>query len=99
MISLEELEQQFDEAVPILFQKDAVELIVKCYREAETIRDTYGIRNPVSWWHRPYVRRALIESQLFELAERYTLQPQFKYTLNTLTPYLEIRAGNFVITE
>ncbi len=95
-----ELERLFDAAVPLHFQLEVAQLVFQCYRQADTIRDSYGIRTPIAKWHAPYGRRALIESQLLELAGRYPgLSPCINLTKTRSTPYVQIQAGQFVITE
>jgi hypothetical protein len=99
MIPTADLEQLFDGSVPQMFQRDALRCVLTCYQEAETVRDRYSLRHPVAQWHVPLGRRALIESQLFDVAERYKLCPEYRYTKKGSSPYLAIQAGQFVITE
>lgn len=99
MIPAADLEQLFDGSFAQLFQKEALQLIVKCSSEADTIRNSYGLHKEVAKWHLPFGRRAIIETQLFELAGRYGLQAEFKHTRGGKNPYLAITAGNFILTE
>jgi hypothetical protein len=99
MKSARDMEAMFDDAFPILFQKEVFEIIHKCYGDAESSRNVYGLLWPIFAWNRPYIRRALIQSHLFELAARWKLEANWYYTAAGANPYVEIRAANFVLTE
>lgn len=100
MLSGRELETLFDENVPYLFQKDLTGLVFKCFSEAETAPNIFGFRRPLSKWLAPYLRRTLIMSQAYELADRFqSIQADFCCTNKRgSNPYLEIKAGQFLIT-
>lgn len=99
-ISAAELEKMFDAAVPLLFQRQWLQLIRQCYTEADSARNAHGLLKPVADWHLPFLRRALIESQTAELAKRFpSLQVEMRRTKVSAVPYLAITAGPFVITE
>lgn len=99
MLSGPELEARFDECVPYLFQKDLASLVVKCFIETESAPNVFGFRRPLSRWPAPYLRRTLILSQAYELAGRYQgIQATFRCTVTGGNPYLEMKAGQFIIT-
>src|SRR5947208_325188 len=99
MISKKRLSRQFDRAVSPLFQRDALLLIDRCYRAADAAKDTYGLHSTIAGWNRPLLRRSLIQSQLFELAQTYGLKPEWRRTLLGNNPYVYIPGGKFVLTE
>jgi hypothetical protein len=100
MITRDELVKQFDEAVPLMFQSSACKIIERAYTAADDARDAHGLQTPMARWHRPLLRRALIESQLSELAAAYspTLTPVWCNAACEANPYLEIKACGFTIT-
>jgi hypothetical protein len=46
MLSADDLGSLFDAAVPCLFQRDLVRTVLKCYPEADTARNQYGLSKP-----------------------------------------------------
>src|SRR5947208_1165555 len=100
MLSRDEFIRSFDAVVPVTFQRSALRVIDQCYPAASDARDAHGLRTPMANWHRPLLRRALIESQLYELAGSYspTLTPVWHNATSEANPYLEIEAEGFSIT-
>ena len=100
MLSGQELEALFDAHVPYLFQKELTALVGKCYSEADSAQHVHGLCASIARWHLPFIRRSLIQSQALELARAYSeLQPALVRTKDGGNPYLEIKAGPFVITS
>ena len=99
MLPAQELEALFDDNVPYLFQRDLANLVFRCFTEADTAQNVFGFRRPLSRWLAPYLRRTLILSQAFELAGRYQeIQADFRCTIGGGNPFLEMKAGQFLIT-
>ncbi|HEY1380466.1 MAG TPA: hypothetical protein VGF55_26940, partial [Gemmataceae bacterium] len=99
MIAGKDLEAMFDEAMPPLFLRRLFDLIQKCYAEADSLRNQFGLRKPMADWVIPYVRRSLIESQAWELVGRFKrLTPKVMTTANGPNPYLQVTAGKFDFT-
>jgi hypothetical protein len=99
MLNQREFEELVKQCVPPLFLSQAVRDITKCYGEAESLCDTYGINKELANWSKPFVRRSMIESRLFETAQRFPqLAPELRHSINGM-PYLAIVAGPLTITE
>lgn len=102
MISKRRLTTKLDAAVPPLFQHAVLSMLTKCYKDAHSnARDALGLHPRIVPWGRAYIRRMLIQSQLFELAEKYkpNLEPEWRKTILGGNEYVAIKAGDFIITE
>jgi hypothetical protein len=91
---------EFNQHVPEMFLKDVVRGIEESYRAARTARDAYGLGQPHAEWNEPYIRRALIESRMQEVASKYkSLAVDVVFAGRQSSPYVVVKAGPIVLTE